>query len=82
MKLQEMLQAEYSEGKEEGRAEGRAEGRSEGKADDVLELLSDIGNIPEDLKMLVMEERNLETLNKWLRLAAKSDSIEQFVEKM
>ena len=70
MRLHEMLRDE------------RAEGKAEGKAEDVLELLQELGNVSEDLQSKIMGEMNLEVLKRWHRLAAKADSIEQFLENM
>ena len=64
------------------RAEGRAEGKTEGKAESILELLEELGTIPEDVQARIMNEKNLETLTQWLRLAAKADSFEEFLNNM
>lgn len=47
------------------KAEGRAEGKAEGKAEFVLELLEDIGTVPEDVKTRILKERDLVTLGQW-----------------
>lgn len=60
----------------------RAEGKAEGKAEFVLELLEGLGKVPEDVQVRIMNEKNLETLTKWLRLAAKADSLEEFLNNM
>lgn len=60
------------------RREAKAEGKAEGKAEDVLELLEGLGSVPEDLREVIMQEKNLDVLKKWLRLAAKSVSVEEF----
>ena len=64
------------------RAEGRAEGKTEGKAESILELLEELGTIPEDVQARIMNEKNLETLTQWLRLAAKADSFEEFLNNI
>ncbi|MEE1243755.1 Rpn family recombination-promoting nuclease/putative transposase [Frisingicoccus sp.] len=74
MILQEMLRAEHDEGKNEGKTEGKAEA--------VLELLSDLGEIPADIQKRIADETDLKVLGEWLKLAAKSDSVEEFAEKM
>ena len=38
--------------------------------------------VPEDVQNRIMNEKNLETLAKWLRLAAKADSFEEFLNNM
>ena len=39
----------------------RAEGKAEGKVEDTLELLKELGEIPESVRNRIMNERNLET---------------------
>ena len=53
-----------------------------GKAEAVLELLEVLGSVPADIRQLVMEQRDLETLTLWHKLAAKAKSIEEFVDLM
>lgn len=60
----------------------RAEGKAEGKAEAVLELLEELGTVSTDLQDKIMEETNLTVLKTWLKLAAKVDSVEQFVQNM
>ena len=65
----------------EEKALERLEGKAEGKAEDILDFLSDLGFIPEDLKNEIFAEQDLEKLKKWLKLAARSRSVEEFREK-
>ena len=60
----------------------RAEGKVEGKAESVLELLQEIGSVSEQLQERIINEKDMSTLLKWLRLAAKSESIQQFERNM
>lgn len=48
------------------------------KAEDVLELLAELGAVSEELRRTVMETKDLEKLKTWLKLAAKTESVEQF----
>ena len=48
------------------------------KAEDVLELLTELGTVSEELRRTVMETKDLEKLKTWLKLAAKTESVEQF----
>ena len=57
-------------------------GKIEGKVESVLELLEDLGEIPEDLLATVRAETDLEVLKKWHKLAAKAESIEDFIDKI
>lgn len=67
---------------QETRRLSRAEGKAEGKAESVLELLEDLGEIPDELKKKVMAQKDLEVLKKWHKVAARAESIAQFKEKI
>lgn len=71
-----------AEGRAEGQAEGLAMGRAEGERQSVLELLEDMGKIPEDIQNRIRAEENTETLRRWLKAAAKATSFDDFREKM
>lgn len=58
------------------------DGKAEGKAEDILELLIELGEIAEELQKKVLEEKDLEVLRKWHRLAARCESVTEFEEKM
>lgn len=60
------------------RDEGRAEGIAEGKAEAVMALLEDIGLVSEALEKRLREQRDPEVLRKWLKLAARAESVEEF----
>ena len=64
------------------RDEGKQIGIITGKIEDVLELLEDKGEIPEEIKSKIVEETNFEVLKKWLHLAAKSETVEEFCKEM
>lgn len=76
--LEEMINA----GKAEGKAEGRIEGRAEGKAEYVLELLEELGHVPEGLRKRIMGERDLEVLKRWHKQAIRAGSVEQFAKAL
>lgn len=69
-------------GKEEGILVGREEGKLNGKAEDILDLLSELGEISADLRKKIMSQKDITILQRWLKLAAKVDSIIQFQEQM
>ena len=58
--------------------ETRRISKAEGKAEDVLVLLAELGAVSEELRRTVMETKDLEKLKTWLKLAAKTESVEQF----
>ena len=78
MIFEEMLRDERAEGK----AEGIAEGKTEAVLEMLLELMNDLGEIPDELRNRITSEKDLETLKKWHRLAARSESLDELLEKM
>lgn len=70
------------EGYEEGLEHGITQGITQGKALDILELLSELGEVPDTLKNVIESKTDTETLNKWLKLAAKSARIKDFEDSM
>lgn len=60
----------------------RAEGVLEGKREDILELLSDLDTVPEDLENEVESQEDPEILGVWLKLAARASSLEEFRENI
>lgn len=65
----------------EGMAAGRADAITK-LAKTIQEFLSDLGTIPEDIVTKINSETDLDILTIWLKLAAKSISIEEFAQKM
>lgn len=53
-----------------------------GKSDSILELLAESGTITDSLKEKIQAETDMEVLRKWVRLAARASSIEEFAENM
>ena len=70
MIFQEMLREEYDEGKAEGKAEA------------VLNLLEELGEISDDLRVRIISEKDLDVLKRWLKQDVKSESIDELIEKM
>ena len=60
---------------------GMAKGKVKGKAEDIIELLEEYGNVPEWLKECIMKETDIDKLKTLLKLSAKVESIEEFIEK-
>ena len=58
--------------------EKKEEGRAEGVAGAILELLSELGPIPENIKDFIQSEKDLAVLSLWLKKAAKCKTIEEF----
>ena len=57
---------------------GRNESNRLGRAESVLILLEDLGNIPADLRSLILNEKDMDTLKLWLRYAKKAQSVDEF----
>ena len=68
--------------RDEGVEFGKQIGIINGKIESVLELLEDKGEVPEKVKTEIFAETDLEVLKKWLRLAAKSETIEEFCKEI
>ena len=62
--------------------EERTEGILFGKAEDVVELLEELGTVSDEVREKIMTEKRLETLGNWLKLAAKAESMEEFLKAM
>lgn len=58
--------------------EGKLQGKAEGKVEVILDLLESQGTISEELRGRIMEEKDMEVLNRWVRLAAKVKTVEAF----
>ena len=66
----------------EGREDGEAAGLTEGRRRDVLELLEELGPVPEELREKIMSQENQDVLSRWLKAAARAESLQGFAEKM
>lgn len=76
----------YEEGLEygiiQGMTQGITQGITQGKALSILELLEELGEVPEELKVRILEETHAEVLSKWHKMAAKADSMQEFEESI
>lgn len=64
------------------RKEGEDAGRLKSKTEDVLELLEELGQIPQYMIQRICQETNLDVLSRWLKNAAKASSISEFEGNM
>ncbi len=60
----------------------REEGKAETAREFLLDLLSELGTLSDDVSAKIMAETDMEVLKRWHKLAAKSGSMEQFIENM
>ncbi|HBA49936.1 MAG TPA: hypothetical protein DCZ91_19510 [Lachnospiraceae bacterium] len=68
----------WDEGKKVGLTEGIEKGEVKGKTDDILQLLEDLGSIPEGLSKKIRVQEDITRLNQWLKAAARSKTIDEF----
>ncbi|MDE6169065.1 MAG: Rpn family recombination-promoting nuclease/putative transposase [Acetatifactor sp.] len=66
------------EGEEKGRAEGEALGNLKRSRQVIFELLEEHGNIPEDIRVHIEAEADMEKLREWHKAAARADTLEAF----
>ena len=69
-------------GRAEGHAEGLAEGYTEARSQILMEILEEKGSISKQLQKKIEEEKDLEVLKKWCKLAIKLETVEQFEQEM
>ena len=62
--------------------EGREDGEAAARRRDVLELLEELGPVPEELREKIMSQENQDVLSRWLKAAARAESLQGFAEKM
>ena len=74
MLLEELIKEE----REQALAEGRELGLAEGQISSILELLSYLGEVPEEIKEAVSDENDPEVLKLYLRQAAAAKSMDDF----
>ena len=61
---------------------GIEQGVEKGTRQAIIDLLEDMGAIPEDIRRRIFEETNMEILRKWHKSAARSESFEGFRESI
>jgi len=74
MKFEEIVYYERKEAAEEAYREQRLE--------DIWELLEDYGELPGEIKEQMEQEKSGDILKKWHKLAARSKSMEEFIQNM
>jgi len=62
----------------EGYEEGLEQGITQGKSLSILELLDELGEVSEELKVRILEQTQDDVLSKWHKLAARAESIQEF----
>lgn len=57
------------------------EGKTVGKAEGVLELLEEKGDVPAELRAMILDTTDMDLLRSWLKGAARTESVEAFREE-
>ena len=76
------MAVEREEAYAEGISQGITQGITQGMSRDILDLLEDLGKIPEDIVAQIHAEENPDTLRRWLKAAAHAENFTDFREKM
>ena len=76
------IEVGLEKGLQQGLQRGLQQGKKQGKADAIIELLNDLGAVPDELQEQIRMETDAERLSKWLKSAAKVETVEQFVQRM
>ena len=69
-------------GRIEGRNEGISQGLVKGWIGAILELLEDLGEIPEKIKEKIFGEKDMTVLKRWHKAAARAGTIKEFQDQM
>ena len=62
--------------------EARREGRTEVLKETIIDNLSELGNVPQNLIDLINEQDNIDVLKSWTKIAARAECLEEFGEKI
>ena len=74
MYLEDLLRHE----RKQAMAEGEARGILETRRNDILELLEELGEIPDSLRERILSEKDADRLKHMLKMTSKVQSIEAF----
>lgn len=59
-----------------------AEGKIEGKIEEILAGLSDLGNVPDELRVMIQSQQDETTLRRWLRMLGSVETVEEFQKRI
>ena len=80
--LDEAFDNGFNDGINAGFIEGHIKGELNTKIESIFSFLEDLGVITDEIKEKVQSETDSEVLSKWLKLAGRAASMEEFIEKM
>ena len=67
---------------EDMRLEGKVEGKIAGKIESIMELLEELGQVPQQVAEMISSQDSIDVLSRWLKTAAKAESIAEFEANM
>ncbi len=76
------MEVEREEAYEDGVEAGQILGDRNRSRQNILDLLEDLGEIPEDIQSRINNEEDTQILRQWLKIAARALSFDAFREKM
>ena len=79
---QHFMEKGIEQGIEKGIEQGIEKGIEQGTRQAIIDLLEDLGSVPEDICNRIFVENNVEILRKWLKYAARTESFECFRERI
>ncbi len=79
--MRELRESVLLEGRKSGLIEGRESGLIEGRQNALIDLLTDFGTIP-DTFLAKLQEADATVLSRWTKLAARADSMENFLKQI
>jgi len=82
MTFEQFLYFEKKEAAEEAAKEATEKTMREDRRSMLLDILQDLGTVPQELKAHVEKEEDPELLRQWCRLAAKAESIQEFEKQV
>ena len=62
----------------QGIVQGITQGITQGIIQSILAVLEELGDVSDELRTLIVQQTDEETLRKWLRIAARSETVEAF----
>ena len=83
MLFKELTEEEAREmSRQDGIELGEKLGMAKGLAMGIIDLLSELGDVPDDMKKNIFAQSDLEILKRWHKLASKAESLEEFQNHM
>ena len=82
MLIEELMKDEYNAGKAEGKKEGKQEGMVTALSNSVLNFVSDLEPVSDNLKSRIASIEDIDTLTMLNKKAARVKSIEEFEREL